>query len=542
MKFPAFGLLALAALCALPSTTRADSFPAWQKQITDKGCFLYQYEESVGGMESDLQPTGYVWSGPCTPGQPINGEGTLYEQHNYRFSDGELSQWIRSHSGRLVNGLFEGKVNHRRHDVDALGYWNPATGYVEDPEYASSFYYQGCTKEMMDDGWTANYCQPGKVIDPIIVPRVASAYFPLPDALVDGGANAPPPVAPPAPQTPFPDIGATPPPPSPPQPALARIDPATNSAWNNVPRRKTPASGTRLLADSANPAQRTLRQQQVAADSARREQQRQQRSRSSGVGSALFGALLQTAAVATVVKADPNAALTLASTLNSAADAQATQRLTMGAVTALAGGNSQQINQALNGQVITAATPSMPSVTTPIAGQSQPRVIDQGHVEVFDAPAYGSGYTSTGNKNSAPESMGQRIYDTPAQYAASQGRYESPVAATQLVQDFPQPDATRCLIPVEPDKAFPNAFYVGFKNGCREELKVHICIFSTSLNRWDCGTSTTAPGEVMKRYSHHTNGRYAYAACTLPALRGRYRNGNCGGNPNTQNANLVGLH
>lgn len=365
MKCPALGLLTLAAIWALAEPARADSFPAWQKQTTDKGCLLYQYEESVGGMESDPQPVGYAWSGTCTPGQPINGEGTLYEQHNHSYSDGESDRWIRSSSGRLVGGLFDGKVRHRRHDVDARGSWNPATAHVEDPEHATSYYYKGCTDEMLDDGWGANDCQPGKVTDPIVIPRVAPAYFPLPEAGENAGDMAAAPIAPPeAPRTPAsrPLLNDRPDRPS---STPARIDPAPdarNGLWNAIPSRKTAASGTRMLAESTNPAQRALRQQQAAGYAARQQQRHREQEMRSGTGSALFGALLQTAAAVAVAQSgSPDATLALNALAQSGNTDEANRRLMAGAVTALAGGDAQQVGQALSGQAITPSTPALQS-------------------------------------------------------------------------------------------------------------------------------------------------------------------------------------
>ncbi len=58
MKRPFIALAIFALGCPLPA--QADSFPWSQKQTTDQGCFLYQYDESIAGMESNPQPHGYI--------------------------------------------------------------------------------------------------------------------------------------------------------------------------------------------------------------------------------------------------------------------------------------------------------------------------------------------------------------------------------------------------------------------------------------------------------------------------------------------------
>lgn len=581
------------ALLALfvPAPAHADSVPAWQKQTTDQGCFLYQFDESISGMESDPQPTGYVWSGTCMPGQPISGQGTLYEQVDSRHGS-KRYRYIDSTTGRLVNGYFDGPVERRRHEVDAQGQWNPAVDHTGPAPFQVVEYRGSCIASLLNDEYSDySQCTPNRVDDPIIIPRVAPAYFPLPGAYAGAGDSTVPPTglpeAPPVPIAPprlADQTGTTIPQAAPPQPALARIDPAPNAGnglWNTVPTRTAPASGTRMLADSTNPAKRAQRQQQVAQHQVRQAQQRREREqrRGSGAGGALLGALLQTAATVAIVKHSPDATWALNSLAQSSNAEEANQRLMAGAVTALAGGdaqqvnqalsgsgypgqlsqdeasqrlvagtiaalsggNSQQISQALNGQANTAWTSPM-SVANPQLSHQQGATLDQGHVEVFDAPSYSEGYAQVNQASNLPEPMGQRIYDTPGQYAASQGGYITSVASTQQVQDYPQPDAVRCLVKVERDWAFPNAFNVAFRNGCTEDIQIRICLYSTRFNRWDCGTTKAAHMEVMQKHSFSTDGRYAYAACTMPRMKGRYRNGNCGGDPNTQNASLVGLH
>lgn len=515
----------------LPAPAHADSVPAWQKQTTDQGCFLYQFDESISGMESDPQPTGYVWSGTCTPGQPISGQGTLYEQVDSRHGS-KRYRYIDSTTGRLVNGYFDGPVERRRHEVDAQGQWNPAVDHTGPAPFQVVEYRGSCIASLLNDEYSDySQCTPNRVDDPIIIPRVAPAYFPLPGAYAGVGDSTVPPTglpeAPPVPIAPprlADQTGTTIPQAAPPQPALARIDPAPNAGnglWNTVPTRTTPASGTRMLADSTDPAKRALRQQQVAARNVRSEQQRREREARKGTGSALFGALLQTAAVVAIAKNSPDAALALSNLAQSSDTDEANHRLMAGAVTALAGGDSQQVGQALSGQAITPSFPASPASPDPHAIVNMPAPQQQ-------APDGGFSYTYID---------GQCVgYGCPAQ--------QSPVTASWNAQDYPQPDANRCLVPVEVDKAFPNAFYVAFRNDCREDLRWQICLMSTTRGRWDCGAGTAAHGDVIKKHSHTTDGRYAYAACSVSNMRGISfrKSGNCGGDPNTTNANMAGLN
>lgn len=96
--------------------------PGWAKETTDKGCFLYEYSNYFWQKDN---PPGFVWTGPCTPGQPITGEGTLYVQHRI---DADKFYFIRSLTGRLVNGLFEGQVKIQVYEVGGDGSWDPSAG------------------------------------------------------------------------------------------------------------------------------------------------------------------------------------------------------------------------------------------------------------------------------------------------------------------------------------------------------------------------------------------------------------------------------
>jgi hypothetical protein len=209
----------LAALSAVPA--RADSFDAWQKQTSDKGCYLYVYGSSVGGMDTDPNPDGFLWTGPCTAGQPINGTGTWYIQTNYPMGDGTALKRVVSMTGTVRNGLFEGYVATRIYEVDDNGRWDPNAGQVDaitggvDVEYRA-----GCQADMIYEGQLAEYgCQPGTHGDAIVIPRVTRPYFPLPGAT---------PVARTAPAQTVPVTAA-------PAPAPAARAPATYTTVGGVP-------------------------------------------------------------------------------------------------------------------------------------------------------------------------------------------------------------------------------------------------------------------------------------------------------------------
>lgn len=105
----AAGALAFIAGVGSAPVALADSGDAWTRLTTDKGCWLVKYSIVYGGMETSPERPGFVWSGPCISGQPINGEGMFYEQY-----DGQVRTW----KGRVVNGYPEG---HWTQKVYALG-------------------------------------------------------------------------------------------------------------------------------------------------------------------------------------------------------------------------------------------------------------------------------------------------------------------------------------------------------------------------------------------------------------------------------------
>jgi hypothetical protein len=194
------GRLAMAAgvVALAPAPARADSFDAWQKQTSDKGCYLYMYLPSVGGMDTDPNPDGFVWTGPCTPGQPVNGTGTWYMQTNYPMSDGSVLKRVMSQAGTVRNGLFEGYVTRRTYAVDDNGRWDPNAGQIDEFWGEGAEFRAGCEADQIMEGAMAEYgCQPGTQGNAIVIPRVTRPYFPLPaaapaQALATPDSSAPP--------------------------------------------------------------------------------------------------------------------------------------------------------------------------------------------------------------------------------------------------------------------------------------------------------------------------------------------------------------
>ncbi len=115
------------------------------------------------------------------------------------------------------------------------------------------------------------------------------------------------------------------------------------------------------------------------------------------------------------------------------------------------------------------------------------------------------------------------------------------------VRDFPQPDRNRCLQVVENTRGQQcgsrSSALVRVKNVCPESIKMLLCVRDTKRNSWSCGSSTGRAGEKyldsVLQYTCESDGRYIYAGCSEQARKGRFRNGNCGGNPNTGKHSLI---
>lgn len=117
------------------------------------------------------------------------------------------------------------------------------------------------------------------------------------------------------------------------------------------------------------------------------------------------------------------------------------------------------------------------------------------------------------------------------------------------VRDFPAPDRNHCLRVVESTRGGQcnsrSSALVRVKNVCPEKIKMHLCVWDTrnNRNRWNCGAGTGRAGEKyldsVLNYVCESDGRYFYAGCSEQATKGRFRNGNCGGNPNTDKHSLI---
>lgn len=163
----------------MPSAALADSFDAWQKRTTDQGCIAYTNASSVGGMETDPQPDGFVWSGECISGATINGTGILFQQTRYASSDGSVIRSVAAYSGTMINGFWNGDVSLALFDVDDKGSWDPNAPRPVPPDVANVSHSMGCPYYTIDPGseWA---CVPGKVTNPINIPRVSPAYYAIP--------------------------------------------------------------------------------------------------------------------------------------------------------------------------------------------------------------------------------------------------------------------------------------------------------------------------------------------------------------------------
>lgn len=178
-----WGVTIAAAAVTLPQPALADSFGSWQRHTTDKGCIYYIYEESVGGMESDPHPEGYIWVGNCTPGQLITGQGTIVAQVNFPMSDGSRLQYVYTKTGKITNGLFEGSVRSDKYDVGPGG----SSQWVIDRKWGSTETYRGgCPSDRISN----HGCHPNKIEDPIKIPRVSVPYYALPAGFRNGPARS----------------------------------------------------------------------------------------------------------------------------------------------------------------------------------------------------------------------------------------------------------------------------------------------------------------------------------------------------------------
>ncbi|MBX7248064.1 MAG: hypothetical protein K1X35_03330 [Caulobacteraceae bacterium] len=175
-------LLAAAGLISLGGVAdraRADGEgePGWVKETTDKGC--YRLMASMVDSTTTTSGHGFVWTGPCTPGQPINGEGTFYLQ--------DRSGFIMAYTGRIVNGFNDGPTQVA---VYFLG-GGPFPPSGSPASVSTESFRMGCSYEE---------CQAGAVSNLVTIPPVSPAYFPLPGGPSSfAGSSTPAPSTPPPP-------------------------------------------------------------------------------------------------------------------------------------------------------------------------------------------------------------------------------------------------------------------------------------------------------------------------------------------------------
>lgn len=126
--------------------------------------------------------------------------------------------------------------------------------------------------------------------------------------------------------------------------------------------------------------------------------------------------------------------------------------------------------------------------------------------------------------------------------ASDQNGGSSSSSANSEVRDYPEPDRNECLQIVRSTRGGQcgqeSSFLVEVKNICPEKIRMNLCVWDTKRNRWSCGSSTGRSGEKyfdkVLQYTCESDGRYIYSGCSEQAQKGRFRNGNCGGNPNKE--------
>jgi len=156
----AVGLLTVAGPTGV---ARADgeSSVGWIKATTQEGCYLNWYTSVGGWLQSD--PPAFLWTGPCTAGQPIDGEGVFYVE----WSSGQVFGF----RGRVRNGMMDGPFDLSEHRTSAGQRLDPSRA---DRTWSQSF-QMGCSES---DIALNTGCSPGGVSSTVSVRQVAP-YFPL---------------------------------------------------------------------------------------------------------------------------------------------------------------------------------------------------------------------------------------------------------------------------------------------------------------------------------------------------------------------------
>lgn len=150
----------------------------------------------------------------------------------------------------------------------------------------------------------------------------------------------------------------------------------------------------------------------------------------------------------------------------------------------------------------------------------------------------GYGGNATGSGGGSPPPLASGSASGPGSIDRSRS---SSGSASSEVRDFPEPDRNECIQVVTNTRGGQcnqaTSFLVEVKNICPAKIKMNLCLWDTNRNRWQCGSSTGRAGEKhfdkVLQYACKSDGRYIYAGCSEQAQEGRFRNGNCGGDPNT---------
>jgi TonB family protein len=140
MKNCTYGLIALSmALCGKPAAALESDSPVWQKITTDQGCVAYFYDRNDGQFPGWQV---YHWTGSCTAGQLIDGQGSL-EVHGLFFDE----RYVHERRGTMVGGYFQGPMTWQPYAVDDKGTWN-STAPLADLAYTKQ-YDRGCAVDAL---------------------------------------------------------------------------------------------------------------------------------------------------------------------------------------------------------------------------------------------------------------------------------------------------------------------------------------------------------------------------------------------------------
>jgi TonB family protein len=131
----------------------------WQKITTDQGCIAYLYDRNNAHYPGWRA---YHWTGSCTAGQPINGQGILQE-HGLFFEERVVTEY----RGTMVQGYFQGEMTRLPFDVNESGEWDSSNPIAELAFTAP--YERGCWVDKQSE-YTQKFCEqdrPGLIVSKI---------------------------------------------------------------------------------------------------------------------------------------------------------------------------------------------------------------------------------------------------------------------------------------------------------------------------------------------------------------------------------------